>query len=200
MSTRSEVRTESRVARGVTEALAPANLVIGLLILVAWHSASSTAARVGWGLGAALFAGVLPLAYLLRGARQGRWEDHHVGEREKRPKVILAILGSVLVGVVLMVVLGAPRELLALMGAMAAGLVVTLAITLVWKVSMHAAVASGTAVILVLVFGPVLNVLWGVVALIGWSRVTLQDHTTPQAVGGATVGTLVAFLTFQLLR
>ena len=167
MSTRSEVRTESRLARGVTETLAPANLVIGLLILVAWHSASSTTARVGWGLGAALFAGVLPPAYLLRGARQGRWEDHHVGEREKRPKVILAILGSVLVGVVLMVVLGAPRELLALMGAMAAGLVVTLAITLVWKVSMHAAVASGTAIILVLVFGPVLNVLWTLVALSG---------------------------------
>jgi len=104
-------------------------------------------------------------------------EDHHVGEREKRPKVILAILGSVLAGVVLMVVLGAPRELLALMAAMAAGLVVTLAITLVWKVSMHAAVAAGTAVILVLVFGPVLNALWGVVALIGWSRVALRDHT-----------------------
>lgn len=127
-------------------------------------------------------------------------EDHHVGEREKRPKVILAILGSVLAGVVLMVVLGAPRELLALMAAMAAGLVVTLAITLVWKVSMHAAVAAGTAVILVLVFGPVLNALWGVVALIGWSRVALRDHTLLQVVGGTTVGGLIAFLAFQFLR
>ena len=123
-----------------------------------------------------------------------------VGEREKRPKVILAILGSVLVGVVLMLVLGAPRELLELMAAMAAGLVVTLAITLICKVSMHAAVAAGTAVILALVFGPVLNILWAVVALIGWSRVALRDHTLHQVVGGTTVGGLIALVAFQLLR
>lgn len=153
MSARTEVTTEDRLARLVTEVLAPANLVIGLLILVAWHSASNTIGKVGWGLGAALFAGVLPLAYLVRGARQGRWEDHHVGEREKRPAVILAILGSVLVGVVLMVTFDAPRELLALMGAMVAGLVVTLAVTLIWKISVHAAVAGGTAVILALARG-----------------------------------------------
>ena len=200
MSSRTEMSTESRLARVVTEVLAPANLVIGLLILVAWHSASSTAAKVGWGLGAALFAGVLPLAYLLRGARQGRWEDHHVGEREKRPAAILAILGSVLVGVALMVALDAPRQLLALMGAMVAGLVVTLAVTLVWKISVHSAVAGGTVVILALVFGPALNVLWVSASAVAWSRVELRDHTKAQVVAGLLCGALVAAVAFQALR
>lgn len=200
MSTRTEVTAENRLARVVTEVLAPANLVIGLLILVAWHSASSTAAKVGWGLGAALFAGVLPLAYLLRGARQGRWEDHHVGKREKRPAVILAILGSVLVGVALMVAFDAPRELLALMGAMVAGLVVTLAVTLVWKISVHAAVAGGTVVILALVFGPALNVFWLVAAAVAWSRVKLRDHTKAQVVAGMLCGATVAAAGFSSLR
>lgn len=200
MPTRTDVTTEKRLARVVTEALAPANLVIGLLILVAWHSASSTIAKVGWGLGAALFAGVLPLAYLVRGARQGRWEDHHVGEREKRPAVILAILGSVLVGVALMVALDAPRELLALMGAMVAGLVVTLGVTLVWKISVHAAVAGGTVVILALVFGPALNVLWLLATAVAWSRVKLHDHDTWQVIAGMLCGALVAAASFSLLR
>jgi len=200
VSTPTEVTAENRLARVVTEFLAPANLVIGLLILVAWHSASSTAAKVGWGLGAALFAGVLPLAYLLRGARQGRWEDHHVGEREKRPAVILAILGSVLGGVALMLALNAPRELLALMGAMVAGLVVTLAVTLVWRISVHAAVAGGTVVILALVFGPALNVLWLGAAAVAWSRVKLRDHTNAQVVAGLLCGATVAAAGFSLLR
>jgi len=200
VSTPTEATTENRLARIVTEVLAPANLVIGLLILVAWHSASSTAAKVGWGLGAALFAGVLPLAYLLHGARQGRWEDHHVGEREKRPAVILAILGSVLIGVALMVAFDAPRELLALMGAMVAGLFVTLAVTLVWKISVHAAVAGGTVVILALVFGAALNVLWLVAAAVAWSRVELRDHTRAQVFAGLLCGATVAGACFSLPR
>lgn len=203
MTRRADTRPRSgrvRLARAVTEALAPANLVVGLLILVAWHSADSTAARLVWGLAAATFAGVLPLAFLLLGARQGRWEDHHVGDRTKRPAVMLVILASVLVGTVLMVVLGAPRELVALLGAMIAGLLVTLAVTLVWKISIHAAVASGAVVILTLAFGPLLNVLWLVFALVAWSRVELRDHTPAQALGGLIAGGTAALVVFPLLR
>lgn len=190
----------ARLARAVTESLAPANLVIGLLLLVAWHSADSTAARLAWGVGAAAFAGVLPLAFLLTGARQGRWEDHHVGDRSKRPLVMLAILASVLVGTGLMVATGAPRELVALLVAMITGLIATLAVTLVWKISIHAAVASGTIVVLALVFGPVLNLLWLLVGVVGWSRVELRDHTPAQVLGGVVVGSSAALLVFQLVR
>lgn len=189
-----------RLARLVTELLAPANLVIGLLILVAWHSATSTAASLAWGLGAAAFAGALPLAYLLRGARQGRWQDHHVSEREKRPAVILVILGSVLVGTALMIATAAPRELVSLLVAMIAGLLVTLAVTIVWKISVHAAVAAGTVVILALVFGTALNALWALAALVCWSRTQLRDHTVAQVLGGTVAGGAVAFVVFQLLR
>lgn len=193
-------RRTRRAARLVTELLAPANLVIALLVLVAWHSATSTAARLAWGLGAAVFAGVLPLAYLLHGARQGHWQDHHVGEREKRPAVILVILASVLVGTGLMLATGAPRDLLALLAAMIAGLLVTLAVTLVWKISVHAAVAAGTVVVLALVFGPALNALWVLAALVCWSRIALRDHTATQVLGGSLAGGLVAAVVFQLLR
>ncbi len=110
------------------------------------------------------------------------------------------MLGSVLVGVALMLVFNAPRELLALMGAMVAGLIVTLAVTLVWKISVHAAVAGGTVVILALVFGPVLNVLWLATAAVAWSRVELRDHTRAQAVAGMICGAAVATIAFTFMR
>lgn len=189
-----------RLAKVITDCLAPANLVIVLLVLVAWHSAASTAARLAWGLSAALFAGGIPLAYLLWGARQGRWQDHHVGQRQMRPRVIVVILGSVLAGTALMVATGAPRELLALLAAMVAGLLVTLSVTVFWKISVHAAVAAGTVVILALVFGPVLNVLWAAAALVSWSRIALRDHTLAQVLAGSLSGASVACGVFQLLR
>ena len=52
--------------------------------------------------------------------------------------------------------------------------------------------AGGTAVILVLVFGPVLLVAVPFVALVSWSRVWLRDHTLAQVIAGALVGNLVA--------
>ncbi len=107
---------------------------------------------------------------------------------------------SVAVGLLLMVVFRAPRELIALVVAMLAGLALTLIVTHWWKVSFHTAVSSGTATTLALVFGPWLLLAWLVVAVVAWSRVRLGDHTTAQAVVGAVLGALAAGTVFPLVR
>jgi hypothetical protein len=75
-----------------------------------------------------------------------------------------------------MAILGAPRQLIALLLAMLAGLAVTAAITTRWKISLHTAVAGGTATILIVVFGPAMLGTVIFVVGIGWSRV---HATTP---------------------
>ena len=57
---------ERRSARLVTEVLAPANLVIGVLLVIGWHSTDSPAGA-GWGLLAGAFCGGLPIAYIVAG-------------------------------------------------------------------------------------------------------------------------------------
>ena len=99
-----------------------------------------------------------------------------------------------------MTILGAPRQLIALLLAMLAGLAVTAAITTRWKISLHTAVASGTATILIIVFGPALLPTMILVLSIGWSRVHVRDHTVGQVAAGTVVGTLIAAPTFLLLR
>ena len=61
-------------------------------------------------------------------------------------------------------------------------------VTLVWKLSIHAAVVAGAVTILVQVFGLPLLVLAPLVALVCWSRVALRDHTPAQTVAGAALG------------
>jgi hypothetical protein len=189
-----------RVARIVTEATAPAVLASALLVVVALDTAKSGTSALAWGLVAALFAAGVPFAFIVRGARAGSWSTHHVNERERRPMVLAVALGSLLVGVVVLVAWNAPRELLALVVAMGAGLASVLAVSRVWKVSIHAAVAGGTTVVLALLFGPWL-LAFGLMALAAaWSRTVLDDHTVAQVVVGLCLGAAVAALVFGTLR
>jgi membrane-associated phospholipid phosphatase len=73
------------------------------------------------------------------------------------------------------------------------------AITAVWKISIHCAVASGSATILSLMFGPPLMLTYLLVALTAWSRVELKDHTTAQVVAGAVLGAAAAALTYAII-
>lgn len=189
-----------RVARVITEVTAPAVLAGALLVVVALDTATSGTSAIAWGLLAALFAVAVPFAFILGGARRGVWSTHHVNERERRPFVLTVALGSLLVGVLVLAAWNAPRELLALVVAMGAGLASVLAVSRVWKVSIHAAVAGGTTVVLALLFGPWL-LAFGLVALAAaWSRTVLDDHTVAQVLVGLCLGAAVAALVFGTLR
>ncbi|MEU6072419.1 phosphatase PAP2 family protein [Micromonospora sp. NPDC047074] len=171
-----------------------------LTLAVGWHSARDGAYGLAWGLLATLFVSGIPFAYIVGGVRRGRLTDHHVGAREQRRVPLLFGLGSVAAGLALLAVLGAPRPVLALAAAGLVGLVVAVAVSHWWKMSIHSAVAAGTVVVLVLTFGVGLLATAPLLALVGWSRVRLRDHTVPQVLAGAVLGALVATLVFAPLH
>jgi membrane-associated phospholipid phosphatase len=69
-----------------------------------------------------------------------------------------------------------------------------------WKLSVHASVAAGSTVVLVLAFGPLLLATAVLAAAVGWSRVRLRDHTTWQVVAGTVIGAVVTSLVFAFLK
>ncbi|WP_160163281.1 hypothetical protein, partial [Nitrolancea hollandica] len=135
-----------QLARLVTEVLAPPPVTAALLIVIAFHSASTALDALRWALLTVLFVSLVPLAYILGQVRRRRLTDHHIVRREQRPLPMLVGMSSVIVGLALLAVLGAPRELVALVTAMTVGLAACLAVTLIWKISVHAAVAAGAVV------------------------------------------------------
>ncbi|MCG6493990.1 hypothetical protein [Kitasatospora sp. A2-31] len=188
-----------RVARLVTEALAPAHLVIALLLLVGAHSTADWSGA-GWGLLAALFCGVVPIGLISWGVRRGALTDRHIRIRRQRVVPMGASLLSVVAGVALLRVLHAPTEVGALVVAMLAGLASALAVTVWWQISLHNAVAGGTAMVLALAFGPgVLPLAAAVPLAAGWSRLVLRAHTPAQVLAGTALGGVCA-LAFTLLR
>jgi hypothetical protein len=189
-----------RAARWLTEVFAPAVLVSILLVLLGVHSEPGLARGLALGGLAALFESVLPYVYILRGVRTGRITDHHIGERRQRLVPLLVGMGSVLAGLVLLLAAGAHRQLLAAVAAGGVGLVVAAVVNHWWKMSIHAAVAAGSVVILTMVYGWSMLGTVPLLVAVGWSRVELKDHTWAQVAVGTAVGALVAGGVFGALR
>jgi membrane-associated phospholipid phosphatase len=100
------------------------------------------------------------------------------------------------------VVAGSPRLLTGYLAFMLGSVAVLAAITLVWKISIHCAVASGSVAILALTFGPLLLLGYLLVGLLCWARVALGDHTVGQVVAGSVLGAgaaVAAYATFASL-
>jgi membrane-associated phospholipid phosphatase len=184
-------------AQRCTYWLEPKNWLIVTVIAIGWHADGP--AGLGWGLLAALFTAVLPTLFITYGVRRGRWSDRTVGARRPRLVVLAFITASVATGLILLLVLGAPRLLTGYLAFMLASVAVLAAITTIWKISIHCAVASGSVAILALSFGPLVLPAYALVALLGWSRVVLKDHTVAQAVAGAVLGAGAAALAYAAL-
>jgi membrane-associated phospholipid phosphatase len=82
---------------------------------------------------------------------------------------------------------------------MLASVAVLAAITTVWKVSIHCAVACGSVTILALIYGPWLIPGYALVALTAWSRVALKDHTTAQVIVGCALGAAAAAVSYAII-
>jgi MFS family permease len=182
------------VASRVTYLLEPKNWLIVTVIAIGAHA--DGLAGAGWGVLAAFFAAVLPTVFIDYGIRRGHFDDRNVGARRPRLVVLAFITASVATGLILLLVLGAPAMLTGYLAFMLISVAVLAAITMVWKISIHCAVASGSVTILALAYGPLVLAGYLLVGLLGWSRVAVRDHTIWQVVGGAVLGAAAAALAF----
>ncbi len=195
-----EQRTWKHItARVITEVLAPSVLMV-ILFLAVGLAAAGFPGGLLWGLAGAFFASIGPTAIIVIGVQRGRWSDRHLTVREHRRVPLIAAFALVVLGLVLLTALDAPREVIATEAAMLAGLVVSTPITRVWKISFHTGVAAAVGLILTIALGPILMVTYPLLAAIGWARVQLRDHTVAQVLAGVPVGALSAGLTFVLVR
>ena len=189
--------TREAAARRVTYLLEPKNWIMATVIAIGWHA--DGVAGLGWGLLAAFFAAGLPTLFITRGVRRGRWDDRNVGDRRARLVVLSFITASVAAGLILLVALGAPPQLTGYFGCMLVSIAALAAITTVWKVSIHCAVASGSVTLLSLLYGPWLVPAYLLVALTAWSRVAVKDHTTAQVIAGCVLGAAAAVVTYAVI-
>src|SRR5260370_28286253 len=180
------------LAARVTYLLEPKGWMIVTGLGLGWHA--DGVAGAGWGLLAGVFAAVLPTLFISWGIRHGRWEDRNVGARRPRIVVLAFITASVATGLILLAVLGAPVLLTGYLAFMLVSVAVLALITMVWKISIHCAVASGSVTILALAYGPLVLGGYLLVGLLGWATVAVPDHSISQAACRPALGAAAAAL------
>lgn len=166
--------------------------------LVALTALKHSSARAWvWG-GVYVLLGVLvPLLYLVWLVMQGQVTDIQVQLRKQRAQPLLVTITCT--GLAwLMLTLGlAPRVMVILAGALWLQAVAVFAITLRWKVSLHAATAAGAMAMVWVFLGTALPLLL-IVPLVAWSRVRLRRHTIAQTIVGALLGFVIFFAAAML--
>ncbi len=187
-------RPRSSAAELCTYLLEPKNWLTATLLAIGWRADGTVG--IGWGLLAALFAAVIPMLFIGYGIRHGRWADRNVGARRARLVVLGFITASVAAGLILLIVLRAPRALAGYLAFMLGSVALLALVTTIWKISIHCAVAAGSVTVLAFGYGPPVLAGFALVALVGWSRVAMKDHTISQALAGAALGAAVAALAY----
>ncbi|MGQ7787342.1 hypothetical protein [Nesterenkonia sp. PF2B19] len=176
-----------RLARIVTEVLSPSPLIAVLLVRVAvatdpaWWWSSTIAVT---------FLAALPWTITLVLVRRGAATDLHVRHREQRHLVYALALGSMLLGMALLVILPTTADVRL---AAAIGILTLLIVMIVntrLKISVHAVLGALTG--LVIPAGLSGTVWWVLGAtgwlLVCWSRLTLRRHSALEVVTGSLLG------------
>lgn len=138
---------------------------------------------------------LVPWAALEVMRRKGIVSDVHVTRREQRRPVFAAAAVSVVAGIAVLVVAGAPRVVLVESLSILVGLVVVASLNLRWKVSVHATMAAYAACRLA-PFIPTVGIPLATffVVLVAWSRLRPREHTPDQVLLGTTLGAALSLL------
>jgi hypothetical protein len=171
--------------------------VLGILLMA---SVMGTPGAWGW---AALFVGLVvlvPTGYVYLLLRQGKIENFHIPNRENRRVPYLVIIGSNLVGVLLMSYFRAPFLLVAF-GVM--GVVQSFLLYVInnrWKISGHTTAISGLSVFIVAALGWSMAPVLVMVPLVAWARIRTSSHTFWQTIAGVLTGTSFILATWYFLN
>ncbi len=123
----------------------------------------------------------------------------HASVRSQRNGLYLFGIVTLVAGLVVLRLLGAPAPILAMVASAALTSVLAWVINLFWKISVHASSMGSTATLASLYSEPLGLALWLCAQALGWARVRTRNHTPLQVAAGlalaagSVVGTFMAF-------
>ena len=191
-------RWDYRAARLVSNIISPPLVSVLGILLMAQFIGTTEAWK--WAFIFVALVVLVPTGYVVLLLKQGKIENFHIPNRENRKKPYLVIIGSNLLGVILMAVMGAPFLLVAfgVMGVMQSTLLFL--INTYWKISGHATAISGLSVFMVAALGWSLAPVLVMVPLVAWARIRTYSHTFWQTMAGVMTGTTFILSTWFVLN
>ena len=183
-----------RLARYVSNILAPAPISLPVVLLVAFYHSRDQLAALIYALITIFFLSIGPLLYIALGVRLGKLSDLDVSRRSERAGPFLFSITSATIGWLVLLLIHGPRNLETTLIITAVSGVIMMVTTLWWKISIHASSLGGAATMLTVLYGAVMLPAFLLLALVSWSRVALRRHTVAQVVVGSLVSVIISLL------
>ena len=140
-----------------------------------------------------VFTSILPMIIIVYWA-QRLDTDRDISNRKDRFTPLIVGIISYFIGFLVSLILGTNDFLTALLLCYSINTGVVLLITVKWKISVHTTGLSGPVGALILLLGPT-GALFGIIyPILIWSRVTLEKHTSAQAIAGGVQGFFLTVL------
>jgi hypothetical protein len=187
------------VARLASTTAAPAPVAFVLLLGVACYSSRSLAEGLALGVLVAACATVPATVWIEHMLRRDGLGQNYLWQPSQRIAPLVIACASVFIASVLVRTLEAPRDLQTVLVTMFFVLVLALAATPVNRISVHMAAITGAGVVLQLLFGTIGLAVVPLVAIVGWSRLELGEHTLAQVVSGGVLGGIGASAAYALM-
>jgi cell division protein FtsW (lipid II flippase) len=127
-----------RIARHISNILAPAPISLPLVLLVAFYDSRSTASALVYAAITLFFLSIGPLIYIAIGVRLGKLSDIDVSRRAERAGPFLFGITSICIGWFVLALMHGPKDLQTVLIITAVCGVIMMVTTLWWKISIHA--------------------------------------------------------------
>jgi membrane-associated phospholipid phosphatase len=187
------------LARTLSIVFSPPLMVIVSYLLIAFIQPTPIVESLGWVLLTMLVQMGPSVVLYTHRRRTGVYRDADVSNRRDRNELYAVGATAVLLSIILLQLLGAPRDFLALaIGALVLGVCCGL-VNLFWKISMHASAIGALATITALLSPIGGAVMWFFALAVGWARVRTRNHTPMQVLAGLTASALITFGAFVLI-
>lgn len=187
-----------RVARLVSNILAPASISLPCIVLVALYHAQNVWRALLYALVSLFFLIIGPFTYILVAVRMGKISDMDISRRAERARPFLFGISSALVGWLVLIILRGPENLQTLFIITTVSGIVMMITTLWWKVSIHASSMGGVATMLTTFYGAAMLPAFLLLILVSWSRVVLRRHTVLQVVAGSLASIALTLLILKI--
>jgi membrane-associated phospholipid phosphatase len=187
-----------RIARHVSNILAPATISLPFILLVAFYQAQNQLTAFIYACITLFFLSVGPLLYILICVRLGKLSDIDVSRRSQRAGPFLFGIVSVMIGWLVLALTNGPRNLQTVLIIAVFSGIIMMVITFWWKISMHTSSLGGAATMLTVLYGAVMLPLFVLLVLVSWSRVALRRHTVTQVIAGSLAGIVLSLVILKL--
>ena len=196
-----ETQTEmkKRIANLTSNILNPFLIILAMILLLSFVSASSTLDALKWAL-VSIALSILPvfsvIVYLVR---KGSLDAVFTNVREQRTKLYLLGGFCTVISCIILYYTEAPSILVAGFITGLSTAIIFTCINLWWKISLHTAMVAASATVLVMLYGWIAVATVALVPLTGWARIELEYHSLAQAATGALLAALIVILVFYPL-